>query len=210
VGVNIRDRAILNSASGRLEDLIEACRRGGGLHAHAPHRTAEVSRKAKSLRTSLAGLAAALEAGVEPPPEQEKPVRKSALLYRLYSSPLLYEMVRFVGAGGRKELEFWDFYRELAPKYSQEKTSAALHELLDFDKSIAVTQAGQLTVGVCMLLALRRWGGIGGRVRHEGFFYFSTRKSGCMAGGSAPCRHGLKLPLYKAAFPPKRISYSVV
>jgi len=135
VGVNIRDRAILNSASARLEELINACRRGGGLHAHAPHRAAEVARKAKSLRTSLAGLAAALEAGVEPPPEQEKPGRKSALLYRLYASPLLYEMVRFVGAGGRSEIEFWDFYRELGQQHSQEKASAAVAELFDIDKS---------------------------------------------------------------------------
>jgi hypothetical protein len=49
----IRDHAVLEAASARLEELIEACRRGGGLHAQAPHLSAQVSRKAKSLRSSL-------------------------------------------------------------------------------------------------------------------------------------------------------------
>lgn len=132
---SIREHAILEAALERLEELINACRRGGGLHVLAPHRAAEVSRKAKSLRRSLAELAAAMEAGAEPPPEQEKPGRKPALLYRLYASPLLYEMVRFVGAGGRSEIEFWDFYRELGRRHSQEKASAAVAELFDFDKA---------------------------------------------------------------------------
>jgi len=133
VPVSIRDHAILESASARLEELIDACRRGGGLHAHAPHVAAEVARKAKSLRTSLTGLKASLEPGAQIP--EEKPGRKPALLYRLYSAPLLYEMVRFVGYGGRSEIEFWDFYREMARQYPVEKASAAVDELFDIDKT---------------------------------------------------------------------------
>jgi len=33
---DIRDHAILQSASARLEELIAACRPGGKLHGHAP------------------------------------------------------------------------------------------------------------------------------------------------------------------------------
>ncbi len=134
MSVSIRDHAILDSATARLEELIDACRRGGGLHAHAPHLAEDVMRKAKKLRTSLAGLQASLEPGAQIA-EEEKPGRKAALLYRLYASPLLYEMVRFVGRGGRSEIEFWDFYREFGRQYSQEKASAAVAELFDFDKT---------------------------------------------------------------------------
>ena len=132
--VSIRDHAILSSAATRLDELIDACRRGHSLYCHSPHLAADVTRKAKALRTSLGSLTASLEPGAEIPKE-EKPGRKSPLLYRLYASPLLYEMVRFVGREGKSEIEFWDYYQEMAQKHTVEKASAAVDELFDIDKA---------------------------------------------------------------------------
>jgi len=131
---SIRDHAILNSTAYRLEELIEVCLRGGSLHSHAPNLAADVTRKAKALRTALAGLVAALE-GEAQPQQPEGTRRKQPLTARLHSQPLLFEMIRFVGHGGRSEIEFWDFYREMASRYTQLRASAAVDELLDIDKA---------------------------------------------------------------------------
>ncbi len=129
---DIRDHAILRSTSTRLEELISACRRRGGIHDHSPNLAADVTRKAKALRTSLAGLMASLDGAAQP----EQPMgRKKDLRYRVYFDPLLTEMVRFVGNAGRNELDFWDFYRDLAGRYTTERASAAYEELCTMDKS---------------------------------------------------------------------------
>jgi hypothetical protein len=131
---DIRDHAVLHSASARLKELIAACQRGGNLHGHAPNLAVEVRRKARALHTALAGLITSLETGVDAQPEPST-ARKPHLRYRLYADPVLYETHRFVGHAGRSELEFWDYYRELAGQYGQERASAAYSELCDLDKS---------------------------------------------------------------------------
>lgn len=131
---DLRDHAILHETSVRLEELITACRRRGAIHGHAPNLAADVTRKAKALRTSLTGLLAALEAEADTVPEQPAK-RKTRLLYRLYSDPLLAEMVRFVGHAGRNEIEFWDLFSDLAGRFSQQRASDAYEELCDIDKA---------------------------------------------------------------------------
>jgi len=68
---DIRHHAILKSASERLEELIDACWRRGAIHGHFPNLAADVTRKAKSLRTSLASLSAFLDGAAEPEQPQE-------------------------------------------------------------------------------------------------------------------------------------------
>jgi len=131
---DIRDHAILQEASTKLDELIAVCKRGGKLYGHAPTLAADVTRKSKALRTSLTGLIASLESRVDSQQEQP-PKRKQHLRYRLYADPALYETVRFVGHAGRNELEFWEYYRELAGRYGQERASNAYNELCDIDKS---------------------------------------------------------------------------
>ncbi len=131
---DIRDHAVLQSSSDRLEELIAVCRRGGNLHIRFPNLTADVSRRAKALNKALAGLVAALDTGVDSQPEQPTG-RKKHLRYRIYFDPLLTEMVRFVGNAGKNELEFCDFYRDLAHRYTTERASAAYEEICGIDKS---------------------------------------------------------------------------
>src|SRR4051812_11543054 len=61
MSVNIRDLAVLRSASERLAELIQVCRVRGPIYCHDPALSADVTRKAKSLATSLATLQAALD-----------------------------------------------------------------------------------------------------------------------------------------------------
>jgi hypothetical protein len=88
-----------------LDELLSACRKGTALYGHAPNLASYVIQKAKSLRTAIASLTAALE---EKPQQETVTAKKPPLVYRLYSQPLLYQMVRFVGYGG-SEIEFGTF-----------------------------------------------------------------------------------------------------
>lgn len=56
--MNVRDLSALERTAVWLEELIQACRRPGPLYAVDPTRVADVTRKAKSLRTSLQALRA--------------------------------------------------------------------------------------------------------------------------------------------------------
>lgn len=129
--MNLRDHVIIDTTLSKLDDLIAACRRGTTIYTHSPNLAADVTRKAKSLRTSLTGLTASLDG--KPVPFREEPIRRELSSVRIYSSPLLADMIQFVGKDGRSELEFWDFYREVAKKYGQERVSGAKEELLDID-----------------------------------------------------------------------------
>jgi hypothetical protein len=131
VTISLRDRAILVSATARLDELLSVCKRGSALFCHAPNLARDVTRKAETLRTALAGLTAALDGK---PQSETLSSGQPSLLYRLYSQPLLHKMVRFVRYG-RSEIEFWDLYREMAQQYTQEKASAAVDELFDIDAS---------------------------------------------------------------------------
>jgi hypothetical protein len=131
---DIRDHAILRESSAKLEELIHACRRRAAIHGHSPNLAADVTRKAKALRTSLASLISSLDRDAE----AERPhagKRKQPLYYRLSFDRAMTEMVRFVGYGGRSEIEFWDYYRDLAGRYSQQRASEAYQELCDLDRS---------------------------------------------------------------------------
>lgn len=59
--LNIRDHAILESASARLGELISSCRRLGPVYVIDPALAADVTRKAKGLSTSLGKLCAAAD-----------------------------------------------------------------------------------------------------------------------------------------------------
>jgi hypothetical protein len=73
LALNIRDRAILESAAARLEELIEACRARGPVYCIDPGLTNDVVRKAKGLRTSLGKLLAAVDdPGHQPAKQREK------------------------------------------------------------------------------------------------------------------------------------------
>jgi hypothetical protein len=146
--ISVRDQAILTSVAERLEELLLACKRGNPMSVHAPNLSQDVIRKAKALRTSFIGLAGAREGSPQP---ARMNTRKRPLLYRLYSQPVLYEMVRFVGYAGRSEIEFWDYYRQMAQRHTQEKASAAVDELFDIDKSTlpAIVRIKPQVLSIC-------------------------------------------------------------
>ena len=75
---DIGDHAILKSASERLEELIDGCRRRGAIHGHFPNLADDVTSKAKSLRTSLASLSAFLDGAPQPKQSQESSGRSCA------------------------------------------------------------------------------------------------------------------------------------
>ncbi len=54
--MNIRDWSAVERTAAWLEELIEACRRGGSLYAANNDPVRDVTRKAKALRTSLTTL----------------------------------------------------------------------------------------------------------------------------------------------------------
>ena len=43
---------------------------------------------------------------------------------RLHRYPVLHEIVRLVGQRGRNEIDFWDWYRDMAGRYSLPRPTA--------------------------------------------------------------------------------------
>jgi hypothetical protein len=54
--MNIQDVSALERTAVWLDELIQACRKGGLVHSANPKLTTEVTRKAKGLRTSIMAL----------------------------------------------------------------------------------------------------------------------------------------------------------
>lgn len=54
--MNLRDLYTLERAASGLDDLIQACRKFGSVYCANPKLTAQVSRRAKSLRPALQAL----------------------------------------------------------------------------------------------------------------------------------------------------------
>lgn len=54
--MNVKDLSALERTAAWLDELVEACRKLGPVYSANPTMTADVTRKAKALRTSLATL----------------------------------------------------------------------------------------------------------------------------------------------------------
>jgi hypothetical protein len=136
MAVNIQHHAILQGTADRLEELIPLCRPRGPLSGCDPALMGDVTRKAKALRTSLATFRAALDDPKHQPrskTEEAEPARQPKLSMRLAFQPNLAELARYVSYGGKREQEFWDWYREMCHRYGQERMSAAYNEMCEPD-----------------------------------------------------------------------------
>jgi hypothetical protein len=129
MSVNIRDRAIVESAAERLKELIAACRVRGGLYGFDPALTNAVIRNAKALATSLAKLRRALDDPDHQPSRTELATPQESLAFRLSSQPLLAELVRFISYGGKRLQDVRARRAEMAARLGEEEVRQALHEL---------------------------------------------------------------------------------
>src|ERR1700722_16235943 len=102
MSLNLRDQAILESAAARLGELIGACRARGPIYCIDPMLTADVTRKAKGLQTSLGKLQAALAHPDHQPSKHEAPKPKGPLHLRLHYQLPYAELARFVSYGGKR------------------------------------------------------------------------------------------------------------
>jgi hypothetical protein len=118
MAVNIRYQDIVSRAAGRLDELIAACKRLGPIYVHDPALTADVTRKAKALRTALAKLPATFD-DPDHQPGKEAPARQDKLALRLAFQPHLAELVRCVSYGGRREQDFWEHYTGLIGDFQE-------------------------------------------------------------------------------------------
>ena len=60
---------------------------------------------------------------------------KEPLTMRLHFNRAYTEVARLVSYGGLGEVAFWDQYRELCKRIGQTEMSAAVDELIEFDKT---------------------------------------------------------------------------
>jgi hypothetical protein len=139
MSVNIRELAILNSTAQRLEELIEACRRRGGLCGVDPELNRDVLRKATALKTALGKLQAAVDDPDHQPARREQPARKEPLHLRLYFRPALAELARFVSYGGKRESDVWARWQELRARFGDNKVKGAVEELTVRDVKSGLT-----------------------------------------------------------------------
>lgn len=129
MSLNIHYRAVLRSATARLDELIDACKVRGAVYCVDPELTRDVLRKAKGLQTSLAKLQEAADDPEHRPTRQPEKLPPSGVLaVRLYQEPCLYELARFLSYGGKTDVQFMEFFAGHKAKYG-ERAALAMRQI---------------------------------------------------------------------------------
>jgi hypothetical protein len=132
--MDVRTLAILDGTASRLDELIHVCRRLGIVYAHDPALAADVTRKAKSLRTSLQALREALDDPHHQPGKPDPETQPAPISTRLYIDPCLTEQARTVGYEGLPLRRRDPTLKALAEKYGKERAWQAMKDLTEMDQ----------------------------------------------------------------------------
>lgn len=139
LALNIRDHAILKSAAERLDELVTACRARGPVYGIDAVLAADVTRKAKALRTSLGKLREAADEPNHRPNQEEQMTKEEPLALRLNRVPVLYELARAVSYGGKRPGQLKEKCAELSGRYGDTAVMMAMHELTMLDPKTNLT-----------------------------------------------------------------------
>lgn len=145
---DIRTPSAVDRTGANLEELVVACRARGPLYCHDLASIDDVTRKAKGLSTSLAGLGAAMDDPHHQPPNEE-PMTKGPPYLRLNFQAHLHELARFISYGGRREKDVEEKCAELRQQFGEEKVRAAMHELTMKDEATGLRVLNPYTRKLC-------------------------------------------------------------